>query len=304
MTSCRPNRRTFMSSGLCATLLPGAGWAQSTKRDVEGGLGGTGIVGVLVDFGSLILAGQTVQTDEQTRVETRFGPLPVDQLRAGDSLTVEAERFASDKVIARRVELTYPLVGVVTALDSSEGTLTVNGVAVFVETRITGFGIGDRVAVSGLWREDTVVASRISKAPGLLDLVAGTVGRGYVSGVQLSSGATTLGQSGRFATVVGRFDTTKGAMDVQKIEFDRFTGAAGPLKSLSVEGWLEPTSAAPGFRIAGLGHSFARNLNLAPFQDQRVLFSGPYTGRFAANSALVLPDNPGARRRLLLETSL
>ncbi len=304
MTSCRPNRRTFMSSGLCATLLPGAGWAQSTKRDVEGGLGGTGIVGVLVGFGSLILAGQIVQTEEQTRVATRFGPFSVDQLRAGDSLTVEAERFASGKVIARRVELTYPLVGAVTALDPSEGTLAVNGVAVFVETRITGFGIGDRVAVSGLWRGDTVVASRISDAPGPLDLVAGTVGRGYVSGVQLSSAATTLGQGGRFATVLGRFDTTKGAMDVQKIEFDRFTGAAGPLKSLSVEGWLEPTSAAPGFRIAGLGHSFARNLNLAPFQDQRVLFSGPYTGRFAANSALVLPDSLGARRRLLLATSL
>ncbi len=304
MTRYRPNRRTFMSSGLCATLLPGAGWAQSTKRDVEGGLGGTGIVGVLVGFGSLILAGQSVQTDEQTRVETRFGSLSVDQLRAGDSLTVEAERLASGTVVARRVELTYPLVGVMTALDPSERTLTVNGVAVFVETRITGFGIGDRVAVSGLWRGDTVVASRISKAPGPLDLVAGTVGRGAVSGVQLSSGATTLGQSGRFATVLGRFDPAKGKMDVQKIVFDRFTGAAGPLKSLSIEGWLEPTRAAPGFRIAGLGHSFARNLNLAPFQDQRVLFSGPYTGRFAANSALVLPDNPDARRRLLVGTNL
>lgn len=59
----------------------------------------------------------------------------------------------------------------------------------------------------------------------------------------------------------------------------------------------------PGYRLAGLGHSFARNLNLEMFKDRRLLFEGPYSGRFAAIRGLILPELFEARRSVLLQHS-
>jgi hypothetical protein len=76
-----------------------------------------------------------------------------------------------------------------------------------------------------------------------------------------------------------------------------------PLRRLVVEGYLEPTREAPGLRVAGLGHSFARNLRLAEFSNNRVLFAGSYSGRFDAETAIVLPNSVEERRRALLRMS-
>ncbi|MEO1512732.1 MAG: hypothetical protein AAFU70_11715, partial [Planctomycetota bacterium] len=79
----------------------------------------------------------------------------------------------------------------------------------------------------------------------------------------------------------------------------RFTGAAGPLEQLSVEGYLEPSSKAPGFALSGLGHSFDPDARLEPFAEGRALFEGPYTGDFAVDLALALPEGVAARRAAL-----
>ncbi|CUH81952.1 hypothetical protein TRM7557_03672 [Tritonibacter multivorans] len=304
MTSVFPNRRFFIAASLCATVLPVAGRSQSRDKDVEGGLGGTGIVGVLVDTGVLRLSGQAVETDASTQASTYFGPVPLRLLQVGDSLTVEATRVADGRLIARRIEVTYPLVGAITALDFERNRCVVNGVDVASERGLRGWRIGDRVAVSGLWRGRSVVASRISTAPSLLDLVSGTTGRRTVGGVPIRRSAVSLTTAGRFATVAGRFDVGTGVMRAERTTLDRFTGAAGTLTTLAIEGWLEPTKTAPGYRIAGLGHSFERNLDLGAFANSRMLFTGPYTGRFAADAAVRLPTDPAARRRLLRRISL
>ncbi|MCV6593375.1 MAG: DUF5666 domain-containing protein [Silicimonas sp.] len=305
MTSGSPNRRAFLATGASAALFPAAGWGQSRDRDVEGGLGGTGIVGILTETGSLVLAGRRVELDERTRITSPFGRLSPDRLMIGDSLTVEAASRRDGTLIARRIALTWPLVGRIAARDVGGQRLVINGVT--IRSRSAAPELGTRVAVSGLWRGNEVIASRLAPAPTSADLISGTVagrtGRRTIGPVPLRRSAANLTSGGRFATATGRFDPATGELTTGNTEFDRFTGAAGPLKRLAIEGWLEPAREAPGFRISGLGHSFARNLDLARFQDQRMLFLGPYTGRFAADQVVRLPDDVSARRRLLRQIS-
>ena len=304
MSSVFPTRRFFVTAGLSATVLPGAGWPQASTKDIEGGLGGTGIVGILLDTGELVLAGQTIETDSDTQVSTNLGPYTVQDLRPGDSLTVEAAQFADGRLLARRIEVTYPLVGAISALSTDRNRCVVNGVDVVSDQPLATYEIGNRVAISGLWRGRSVFASRIISAPVPLDLISGTTARGTVGGVKVRRSAVSLTAAGRFATVLGRFDTDVDVLRAQSTTIGRFTGAAGALTALAIEGWLEPQNAPPGYRIAGLGHSFERRLDLASFANSRMLFTGPYTGRFAADTAVRLPEDPTARKHLLRQIAL
>ena len=306
MTIGHHGRRTFLFGGaaglLAPALGPGPAGAQDRDRPAEGGIGGTGIVGVLTEFGSLVVGGLRVTTDAGTRVSDGFGPLPEAALRVGDALTVEASG-APGPLVARRVHVTHPLVGTVAAVEAAGRRLTVNGVRVDLAAPVRGVVAGDRVAVSGLWRGDRVVASALSPARAADDLVSGdATGRGAdrrVGGVRVTGrgtgGLTPLG----FATVIGRFDPGTGVLTARAARAGRFTGAAGPLRRLAVEGYLAPSREAPFFRVSGLGHSFRRGLDLAQFAGDRVLFRGAYTGRFAPRTALVLPEGTAARTALL-----
>ena len=163
--------------------------------------------------------------------------------------------------------------------------------------------MGDRVAVSGLWRGQQVVGSLLSPAQSELDLVSGDVSRGQqgprIGGVTVRGLGLTRPEPRSFATAIGQYDPAKGRLSVRSVEPNRFKGAAGRLQRLSVEGYLDRTNEAPGYRISGLGHSFKRNLRFERYKDQRVLFDGPYESSFAVEKARVLPENFEARRRLL-----
>jgi len=300
------SRRLFLGLGAAGLVVPHMGLAQTARPDAEGGIGGTGIVGLLTDFGSLIVAGNYVRTDAATRYSDGFGALRKGDLKVGDSLTVEAAGPANG-LVARRVHVTHPLVGTITQVSGGGRQITVNGVDVRLDGRLSGFGIGDRVAVSGVWRGRVVQASRLAPARAARDLVAGDVtrsgGSARVGAVPVRGPGTGSPASGSFASVVGQFDPQTGVLRARRVETQRFTGAAGPLVRLSVEGYLDPTSNAPGYRLAGLGHSFERNLKLDSFAGSRVLLNGDYTGRFAARRAVVLPEGFGAQRRVLRRIS-
>jgi hypothetical protein len=300
------SRRAALAWTAAAVAAPGTVLGQATQPDAEGGIGGTGIVGVLTDFGSLIVAGNSVRTDGGTRYSNGFGALRETALQVGDSLTVEATG-PENGLLARRVHVTYPLVGAISAVREGGRLIVVNGADVRLDGALRQFGTGDRVAVSGLWRGTQVQASRIAPAPSALDLVSGDVtrdgGRMRVGSVPVRGPGTGSPARGSFASIVGRFDAADGVMTAREVSTARFLGAAGPLVRLSVEGYLAPSSEAPGFRVSGLGHSFERNLKLAQFAGTRVLMNGGYTGRFAAEGAVVLPEGFGAQRRLLRRLS-
>lgn len=306
MTRSRLSRRSLIALGGAALLAPGASLAQSSKRDVEGGIGGTGIVGVLTDFGSLIVGGNYVKTDGTTAFSDPFGSLSESDLAIGDSLTVEAAG-PPGQLVARRVHVTYPLVGTVTEVSSDGRKLVVNSVDVLIGAAQRKVRVGQRLAISGLWDGNQVRASRLTAARSNQDLVSGDVSNGAG---RVAIGPMPLGGSGfrglankSFATAIGQFDQSSGAMNVQDIQEGRFVGAAGALESLSIEGYLDPISERPGFRLSGLGHSFSRNVQLGNYASSRILLNGPYTGKFAPDRVVVLPDGFRAQRRVMKQIS-
>lgn len=300
------SRRVAIGAGLAGVMLPGAAWPWGQERQSEGGIGGTGIVGIATEAGALVVAGSALATDGLTRVTDGFGRIALSDIARGDSLTVEAAG-ATDALTARRIHVTHPLVGAVERIAADGKTLRVNGTDVRV-ARAMAIRIGDRVAVSGLWRGVDVVASAVRPTDQPLDLISGAVAR---QSAEVRIGGTLLrgrGQQalvdGSFATATGQYDAARGAFEAARSVSQRFTGAAGPLVRLAIEGYLEPVPTAPGYTVSGLGHSFARNLDLAPYVGTRVLFRGGYTGKFAATEALRLPENAEERRAILRSLTL
>ncbi len=296
----RPDRRHVLAL-LGATALGACSPDFQTgqrKKPPKGGLGGTGIVGTLTDFGSLIVNGLTVELSAETRITDALGVVAETQI--GQALTVEATT-EDDTLIAKRVHITHPVIGIVEQVDAQGRRGVVAGVRVELEDSAIGRLVpGNRVAVCGLWRGIVVIASRVdpleSNGP---SVIAGVVqqplgGTGRIAGVALLGQGTSLPGPGEFATVVGRYGPA--GLVPAKVTPGRFFGAAGPLTRLSVEGFLEPSATAPFYAVSGLGHSFDREAKLRPFLDRRVVFSGDYEGTFVVRDGVYLPQNFAERR--------
>lgn len=284
---CLLTRRTVLLAG-GALVCPGPGWGQSAP---EGGIGGTGIVGTLSGAGGLSINGRRLILSRRTRIEDAFGRIAATDLRLGDSVTVEADGLADGRLRARRLALTVPLIGQV----SRAGGLRVNGVPVTGPRSVLARAKG-RVAVHGLWRGDRVVASRIAPAPAGPDVIAGAPRADLtLGGVPLLAGGRG-NLADRFATFEGR--AAAGGFEVARVVRERFRAPAR-LRNLSVEGYLEPIAAAPGYAVSGLGHSFDRAARLAAIAGPRALIEGRYDGDFRAARGLILPEAPGARTRIL-----
>lgn len=298
----RIDRREAFALLGCTALTACAAPALVTRdrpRDpFEGGIGGTGIVGVLTDFGSLMVNGLRVELVGSSQVSSPFGPSSTDALAPGMAMTIFAAR-RRDRLVARRVAIDYALIGV--ARQGSAGEIFVNGVRVRSEPGArNSFEIDTRVAVFGAWTADGVVASRIDPAPGAQDLIAGTASLAGPTGLSISGKPvrieTALPKPGSYAVAIGRH-FTDGLVAEQLIE-GRLTGR-GTLRQLSVEGYLEPALGDPGFRVAGLGHSFGPELQLGTLSSQRAIYFGPYDGLFQASAGYIVPEDFEARRRLL-----
>lgn len=279
-----------------STFLSACGAPAIVTRDkndpFEGGIGGTGIVGTLNGFGSLLINGITVELDTGTAITTPYEAGGRDLLAPGHVLTLSA-RKTNAGVTARSVSIDYALVG---RLHRTGSAATVNGVPLIGWHAALGHGAsGQRVAVSGVWTSSGVRPSRIDPAPGGLDLVAGTFDNGMIGQARLEA-AAPLPADGSYAVALGR--AGPGVFTVEEFHTGRFA-TVSDLDFLSVEGYLEPTRSAPGFRIAGLGHSFARDVRLQSIGERRALYFGPYTGQFDARRGYIVPDGFSSRRAAL-----
>lgn len=303
----KPGRRA-VAAGAAALLLSTAlsGTAQAQARDdlppPEGGIGGTGIVGLLTSVQPLRINGLELAEGSDTLFRDAFGQISPATLRPGQSVTILARAVGDAPPRAVLVDRTTPLIG---TLERTGTGLAVNGVALRTEPGVqAGATVGTRVAVSGLWDGDSVVASRIDPAPeGAPDVIAGTLERSLtgnrIAGVPVArgSGGLRIPDHG-FGTFIGRYDD--GRFAISRVSAGRFQGqGARSLRALLVEGYLEPADRSPGYRVSGLGHSFDRAARLAPVAGERVLFEGPYRSTFRVETGLVLPEEAGARRRLL-----
>ncbi|MEM7524170.1 MAG: DUF5666 domain-containing protein [Pseudomonadota bacterium] len=298
-------RRVVLGLGagaLSACAGPASQVADVQKEDPRGGIGGTGIVGVLTEFGSLIVNGLKIEIDDRTRVDTVLGRGDLDDLALGQALTVEADTEAGG-LFARRVLIADPLVGRLEAVSGDGRRLRVNGVEARLDPGVASAAKpGDRVAVSGLWRGAAVAASRVALAATGPDAISGAVTR-RGDAVLVGGRALTLAEEiapppiGSFAVVRGTAESE--GIAVETLSVGRFVGATAPLARLSVEGYLDRIPTAPFYAVSGLGHSFDTAARLASFAGARTIFSGAYTGAFAVETGLILPEGAGARRRLL-----
>ena len=300
------DRRSLIAA-LGSSLLAGVAfpaWGETEKPPAEGGLGGTGIVGTLMGFGSLLVNGLEVETEGATAYSSTLGAFDPSSLAIGQTLTIEAATEGAG-LVAKRVHVTYPVVGAAEVL-AGAGRLRVAGIDVVAEPDgMTAVRPGARVLVSGVWRDDVVVAGRIDPAPdGAVSAIAGAVRRDGRTGrlslggrpLQLAAGIETPAD-GSFVTVRGRALGDRFVAD--DLVPGRFTGAAGPLVRLSVDGYLEPIASPPRYEIAGFGHSFDADADLAPFRNVRALFRGPYVGTFAVENGIILPEAFRARQALI-----
>ncbi|MEL7466066.1 MAG: DUF5666 domain-containing protein [Pseudomonadota bacterium] len=269
----------------------------------RGGIGGTGIVGVVTDFGSLIVNGKRVKLDWRTQIRDAFGSLSEGDLAIGQGLTIEAAT-EDGRLVARRVVVSDPLIGEVTSVDEAARAVTVNGVRAVLEPGAGALPArGDRVKVSGLWRGDIVSASRIAPTGSGDAVVSGVARRDAENRVRIGDALirpsilTFTPPVGAFVTARGRMEN--GAFAAREVVVGRFTGAAGPLQNLSVEGYLAPLPVAPFYELTGLGHSFDAEARLAALADGRALFEGRYTGAFAVETGLPLPDAAPERAAIL-----
>ena len=297
------DRRLLLAGAGAATLSACAEPFDTAggRKKPQGGIGGTGIVGTLTDFGSVLVNGLRLEVSADTLITNAFGLARERDLAIGQQLTIEA---ADGR--ARRIHIAYPVIGTV-AEGATRDEGVVAGVPVTLETGALGALIpGARVAVSGVWRGPRVVASRIDILPGPgPDVIAceymnkGPEGVPAIGGRRLASLPGSAPANLSYVTATGK--NTDDGFVVQHLREGRFTGAAGPLVELSVEGYLRPDPNPPFRSVSGLGHSFHEGSRLAWFKENRVLFSGGYEGTFVAEEGLLLPEQFAARRTLLAD---
>jgi hypothetical protein len=294
----RRNVLALLASGTLVGCSSPAIVSRDANDPFEGGIGGTGIVGVITGFGSILINGLKVEVTNSTKVRSALGDSGLDALSPGQSVTIEAVRTEAG-LRARKVTQDHLLVGTLT--HGSDG-LAVNGVPVRRETGSLGnASVGARVTVNGVWRGDGVVASRIDAAPDGPDIISGTIA--YDDHGALSIGAAGVALNGLKAAADGRYSVAigrakDGVFEAQALRQERFAGFSS-LKQIAAEGYLEPSDTAPGFRIAGLGHSFAKDTRLGAINQRRAVYFGKYDGLFGANRGYVMPDSFLERRRLL-----
>lgn len=309
------DRRSFLRAAPALALVSAA--CEPGRRQVagggpdEGGIGGTGIFGVIMEdelaARGLLVNGLNVATDATTRYEALAG-LGGPQL--GDTVAIHAVRVAG-QLQAARIAVFYPLIGPLSLSGHAGPTVLGTPIAVSAGTVVRDhrgqplpqqdLRDGVRVAVSGLWRNEAVEASSLTILPpgdqvGLRGLLQRRDGRAVV-------GATTIpaAESGQprsadgFVAVAGHL--AAGRFVVDSITPDSVPLLTPPVGLLAVEGFVLPNRDAPGFHLGGFGVPLAQGAT-APV-GQRALLLGRYRDAFAVEAAIALPASARERTAVL-----
>ncbi|WP_138469208.1 DUF5666 domain-containing protein [Poseidonocella sp. HB161398] len=267
-----PLARLALCLALLAAALPAA--AQE-PAEPEGGIVGTGISGTITALGSIIVNGQRIAIDPDQPVRDGLGPEAAGALRPGDTVAVVAEAEADGSWRARSIRRVLPLVGPVAGLGG--GAFRVLGTTVEAGPLAEGLSEGDWVAVSGLWREGGVAASRIEPVPPELRIarVMGSafpveggsdlmVGGTRVTGIAtshlrpgdviLATGAPSPGGLSARTIATGLFDQPVGAVLAEGYLSTARAGGLYTLLGSGLVAWTEnPGMIDPGGRILRCG---------------------------------------------------
>lgn len=241
--------------GLCAVLVLAPAFSShgETEGEREGGIIGTGIVGTVTDLGSIWVNGQHIRFDPDLPVTDGIGLATASQIRRGHTVAVVATPDGSDWQ-ARDIRQVLPLVGPVSAVNGA--SLTVLGNLVHAPGPVTGVVPGEWIAVSGLWRENEVVASRLERIMGdsFNAQITGTYlgpdsqGRVRIGNVPILGLLPQHLQPGDVVRATGQPEP--GGLRVEKLEKGLFTA---PVALVQAEGYFSPPRADGLYTVLGSG---------------------------------------------------
>lgn len=221
------------------------------------GIGGTGVIGTIRRFGSIIVNDLRIAYPKDVAVRIDDEPATAEALRIGQVVHVVA-RPGDTGLSTRRIDVTSEVVGLVEFV--SPGRLVVLGQRVVTDGLAGEWAPGTRVAVSGLRRPDgVIVASLVEPRATGPDRVAGPVRRekgGLAIGGLRLQGADAL-MSGKRALVTGKAEA--GTMRVTMAALNGTPFPPG-LKQVSIEAYIGRSG--PGLAL-GSGLAVAGRPNVA-----------------------------------------
>ena len=282
----------------------------------EGGIGGTGVFGAVTGLGSLRVNGLLLETSGATAVETLGGS----PLLPGDTVAAEAvRRDGGGRLLATRVVAFHPLIGPLERTQDGGGW-AVLGTPLLLAADIpvrdargaalapaAALAPGRVVAVSGLWREEAVVATALrvledAAQPALVAAVRGLLRA--EAGAVLVGGTRVDARRLPAAPPVGRFVTLHGrpgerGLVAEILEERPLAVFSGGVSALSVEGFLAPNRDVPGHHLSGFGLPFDSSSPVSPRPGVRQLLLGRYRDQFRVDQGLPLPADNAARQQAL-----
>ncbi|MFD2249118.1 hypothetical protein FHS82_002877 [Pseudochelatococcus lubricantis] len=304
------SRRTFLAglAGIGSVSLVGPGKAndEETKPYAgDRGLGGTGFIGTIQRFGSIIVNDSRIGFRPDVRVTLDGNPASVGDLRIGQVVQTVA-RTDGEGFTTTHIAVVSEVVGPIDRITQTGLTVLGQQVETAGLTRQNRWRAGQRVAVYGLRRiDETIFASRIEyRAPGR------SARPDTVSGVVVNDGKAlwigNLPLKGVPPEAVGRRVTLTGSREkgwfvARSVRRDDFIHTPG-LRRLSIETFARSVGDAIQ-TVAGLaldGHRLTRG---ADFDEARVVISASVDerGRTIADnvgpsSSRIGDRGPGAGR--------
>ena len=185
---------------LLLALLAGGASAAPEKRKPKGGtdgdatgldngIGGTGVVGTIRGFGSIIVNGLRIAYPERVRVKIDGAAARVSDLRVGHVARVIARKHRGHYSTAE-IRIISEVVGPIESIDGRRLVVLGQDADVDESVSIDEYGVGDWVEVSGLRRIDqTLDVSLVEKRDVGEARLAGTVVRNMFGHLTIGSQA-------------------------------------------------------------------------------------------------------------------
>lgn len=261
----------------------------------NGGLGGTGIVGVITGFASICVNGVEVHYDDATPIQDNGQPVKAGTLAVGQMVAVVA-RGQGDELQAQRIALQHQAVGPVERVDVPRREVRVLGQTVHWSGdtgALAALRPGQWVRVSGLRLSDgsiesTHVQTVAAQAQASLSGPAehGPDGSIRVAGATINTRALGLmdglrlwraALGGQEVRLQGPWDGGQLLATAQEVQPTR--NALGAVERVVVEGFVKAASKdaldiGQGRMVWGAQVSERQRAGLSPEREQRVRITG------------------------------
>lgn len=254
-------------AALLASLVAWPGLAEEREGGISGtGISGVGIAGRVTQLGSIYVNGQHIRFDPGLAVRDAVLMTHASEILPGHTVAVVAVP-EGDGWRAQSIRQVVPLLGPVDEI--GDGWLRVMGTRVAAPGLTSGILPGQWIAVSGLWREAEVVASRLDPLPadafparimGSAFVVPGQDGLS-IGGSRVEGIAPQHLAQGELALVTGQ--PTASGLQAERFEIGLFDAGVGVVQA---EGYLSPPLRSGLYTLLGSG--------LVAYTDQPEMIDG------------------------------